>query len=146
MPDATPLAPPDVRPAALDAFLDRWRGAQGGERAEAQLFLAELCDLLGVERPGGLGNEEAYAFERPVRFHDGPQQTTGFIDLYRRGAFVLETKQGVDEDRAAQGRRRRTGHGTRGSAAWEDTMTAAKNQAARYARNLEPGGPIYSAI
>src|SRR5690606_28804488 len=79
--------------------------------------------------------------ERPVLFQDGATTSTGRIDLYKRGCFVLETKQGVDAERRQRGRSR-SGHGTRGSAAWERAIKAAKEQAARYARNLDqPGAP-----
>jgi len=35
-------------PAALDAFLTRWRDADGSERANYQLFVGELCALLDL--------------------------------------------------------------------------------------------------
>ena len=54
---------------------------------------------------------------------------------------MLETKQGVDAENAARsagtGKSRSAGHGTRGTAAWDRTMAAAKRQAERYARNLD---------
>lgn len=37
-----------------------------------------------------------------MRFQDGTRQQ-GFIDLYKRGAFVLATKQGADDKRTAGG-------------------------------------------
>lgn len=130
---------------AVDAFIAEWRDAQASERSNAQKFLIGLTQLVGAEVPGAATGDvrrDAYVFERPVRFHDGPTASVGFADLYKRGAVVLETKQGVDAERAAQGRRQRKGHGVRGTGAWEATMEAAKNQAARYARNLEPAEPV----
>src|SRR3546814_15385914 len=61
------------------------------------LFLAELCDLLGVSRPEPapaerVGND--YVFERAVTFRQPDGGTShGRIDLYKRGCFVLEAKQ-----------------------------------------------------
>ncbi|MBK7218473.1 MAG: class I SAM-dependent DNA methyltransferase [Candidatus Promineofilum sp.] len=77
-----------------DTFITRWAASGAAERANYQLFLSELCDLLGVERPRPATADpaaNAYVFEKPVPLAHG---TTGFIDLYRRGCFVLEAKQG----------------------------------------------------
>ena len=77
-----------------------------------QLFLTELCDLLEVPRPDPTvpdDDDNAYVFERSVVFVN-PDGTAihGRIDLYKRGCFVLETKQGVEkqDDEAAALRRR----------------------------------------
>jgi hypothetical protein len=40
--------------------------------------------------------------ERAVTFNDGAKKSTGRIDLYKRGCFVLETKQGTDSANAQQ--------------------------------------------
>ena len=32
-------------------FIERWSKSGGSEQANSQLFLAELCDVLGVSRP-----------------------------------------------------------------------------------------------
>ncbi|MEP0548080.1 MAG: DNA methyltransferase [Rhodothermales bacterium] len=136
----SPASEPDI-----ESFIEKWEAAQASERSNAQSFLTELAVLVGASPPGastGDVRRDAYVFERPVRFHDGPKESVGFADLYKRGAVVLETKQGVDAERAAQGKRQRKGHGVRGTGAWEATMEAAKNQAARYARNLEPAEPV----
>ena len=44
---------PEIPPATadIDAFIARWKDSGGHERANCQLFLAELCDVLGVPRP-----------------------------------------------------------------------------------------------
>jgi hypothetical protein len=39
----------------MDAFVARWEKAGGKERANYQMFFAELCDALGVERPNPQG-------------------------------------------------------------------------------------------
>ena len=137
----------DVDPAALDAFIERWRPAQAAEIANAQPFLIELAALLAVPGPEPATKDPArdgYVFERPVDFQDAADAGTGRIDLYKRGCFVLETKQGVDAENAARargkGKSRSAGHGRRGTPAWDRTLAAAKRQAERYARNLDLDG------
>lgn len=87
----------DPTPAALSAFLARWQNAGGSERANYQIFIGELCVLLGVEPPRPAkddAGENAYCFERRVTFQHGDgSQSAGFIDCYRHGAFVLEAKK-----------------------------------------------------
>ena len=34
-----------------EEFIDRWKPSGGGEIANSQMFLAELCTLLGVPVP-----------------------------------------------------------------------------------------------
>ncbi len=124
------------------AFVADWRASAAGERANAQSFLIGLCDLLGVARPEGLrpGGENAYVFERPVRAYRTDIEATraNFIDLYKRGCFVLEAKQGSDAHTS--------GVGKRGTAGWDTRMRAARNQAERYAKALhdedEPWPPF----
>ena len=51
----------------IDFFIARWQGSGGAERANYGLFLPELCDVLGVERPhAATGSRGDYRFERPV--------------------------------------------------------------------------------
>jgi hypothetical protein len=93
---------------AVSAFIERWSKSGGAERANYQLFLAELCDVLGVPRPDPTrpdDHENAYVFERNVQFDnlDGTF-STGRIDLYKRGCFVLETKQSVEKQRSRERR------------------------------------------
>ncbi len=131
--------------ARLDpaAFIDKWSGSGGAERANAQSFLNDLADVLGVDRPDpttGDPRADTYVYERPLDFRDG-RQSKGFIDLYKRAAFVLETKQGADAKRTEGGHKLRQGHGKRGTRVWEGTMEAARNQAEGYARNLEAAEP-----
>jgi hypothetical protein len=79
-------------------FETRWKVSGGAERANYGLFLQDLCDLLKVPRPNPTTDnpaEDAYVLERAVQFNDGGKKSTGRIDLYKRGCFVLETKQGV---------------------------------------------------
>ena len=88
-----------------DTFIAKWQGVAASELSTSQSFLIDLCLLLGVPTPHPTP-EQDYLFERPVTFQHGDGGTSaGRIDLYRRGAFVLESKklrniaqpQGLDE-------------------------------------------------
>ena len=86
-------------PLTYPEFEARWKPAGGAERANYGLFLQDLCDLLGVPKPDPTTDDptqDAYVLERAVQFNDGAKKSTGRIDLYKRGCFVLETKQGVN--------------------------------------------------
>ncbi len=130
----------------IEEFIARWGPSGAAERANFQSFLVELCDLLGVPRPEPSGADprlNAYAFEHPVVYHDGVNPaTTNFIDLYKRGCFVMEAKQGSDRfkdpEAAALGvaRSSRRGTAVRGTKGWDSAMVEAKGQAERYARAL----------
>ncbi|MNF40772.1 hypothetical protein D3C84_217810 [compost metagenome] len=121
----------------LDTFLSRWGKAGGTERANYQLFLTELCSLLGLPLPEPAGDDtrdNAYVFERRVVINqaDG-SSNNGFIDLYKRGTFVLEAKQ--------------TGKAL-DSSGWDKAMLKAHNQADQYARALpaEEGRPPFILV
>ena len=91
---------------AVTAFIARWSHAQSAERANYALFLTELCDILDVPHPDPASSDtenNAYVFERAVPLHqrDG-KTTTGRIDLYKRGCFVLEAKQYASSNPEAQ--------------------------------------------
>lgn len=120
----------------LESFLARWEASGASERANYQLFLSELCDQLGVERPEPSQPDEAlnrYVFEKAVTFAHGDGSTShGRIDLYRRGCFVLEAKQGALGDAPVA----RVGHGRRKTAGWDEAMMKARGQAESYARAL----------
>ncbi len=131
--------------SAISSFIARWTASGAAERANYQLFLSELCDALDLPRPDPTVDDEthnAYVFEKTVPL---PHGTAGRIDLYRRGGFVLEAKQGSDRVDAPpalsqqveqQRRQRRRGTATRGTAAWDTAMERARQQAQNYARNL----------
>ncbi|WP_018174293.1 DNA methyltransferase [Thioalkalivibrio sp. ALJ9] len=128
-----PIAPPEQ----VEAFLDRWRDTGGSERANYQLFLTELCALLDLPQPDPASDDtadNAYVFERRVtiRNPDG-SENRGYIDLYRRGCFVLEAKQ--------------TGKGLH-TQGWDKAMLAAQNQADQYVRALpeDEGRPPFIVV
>ena len=128
----------DTESQAATAFIERSGAA---ERSNHQLFISELCDLIGVPRPNPAtpdNSQNAYIFERAVTFQHGDGKTrSGFIDLYKRGCFVLEAKQGADAPDDAETlseaarelkRKLKTGHGRRGSGVWDDAMLRARGQ------------------
>jgi hypothetical protein len=79
------------REAALRVLAARWTDARANERGNFQTFLIELCEALGVERPGPSGS--GYEFELPIRVitKEG-EQVSNFIDCYRRDFFAIEAK------------------------------------------------------
>jgi hypothetical protein len=134
--------------ASPDAFIARWQGQEGGqERANYALFLSELCDVLGVDRPAPAAattEENDYVFERAVKRQalDGTAGL-GRIDLYKRGCFVLEAKQSRQAGGAKQlAVQYQPGmeppvRGVRdASRTWDVLMLNARRQAEGYARAL----------
>lgn len=131
--------------AAVAAFITRWSKAGGNELANSQLFLSELCALFNFPPPDPAtpDNEtNAYCFERKVYLPlgDGKSELKR-LDLYKRGCFVLESKQGQDIAAKTQltipiAGLTKSSAVKRGSRAWEDTMARAKRQAEQYVRAL----------
>src|SRR5690606_28166091 len=77
----------------VESFISRWQGVAASELSTSQSFLIDLCRLLGVDAPHPTP-EQDYMFERPITFRHGDGgASAGRIDLYRRGAFVLESKK-----------------------------------------------------
>src|SRR5699024_7841926 len=113
--------------APVDAFIARWQNAGGSERANYQLFLTELCELLELPKPDPAADDtrdNAYVFERRVTFRHGDgSESYGYIDLYRRGTFVLEAKK----LKQTEGR------------GFDDALLRARGQAEQYARALPAG-------
>ena len=136
----------------IEDFIARWSSASPSERANAQLFLVELCDLLGVPRPDPKPGS-GYSFEFPVTEHHPDGSTSeGRIDLYKRGDFLLEAKQFQDQppapselhlalESAGAVSRKRKSAPVRGTGAWDDAMLKARGQAERYVRALPPSDP-----
>ncbi len=105
--------------------------------------------------------EKGYAFEYEVTEHHPDGSTTkGRIDLYKRGCFVLESKQfqaakaaGTQLELAAQEARviekKKSSQPVRGTGAWDDAMVKARGQAERYVRSLpasEPNPPFLLVV
>lgn len=139
----------------IEAFILRWAQSGAAERANFQPFLTELCGVLGVDRPDPASADAAlnrYTFECPVTFPDG---STGFIDLYKRGAFVMEAKQGSDQQLKDQlalfgglDAQTRRGTAVRGTGTWTVAMQRARGQAESYAKAVpvDHGWPPFLII
>jgi hypothetical protein len=147
---------------AIDDFITRWKPSGGNEIANFQSFAVELTQLLSLEAPKPAtsdGQNNDYRFERPVDLSHTGKERRGRIDLYRKGCFVLEAKQGGDRAKPQDKNqlslltdqdapKAQAGHGPRGSAKWDDTMLQARNQADRYARGVakQDGWPPFLII
>jgi len=46
---------PATHAAPVEAFIERWQKAEAAERANYQMFLAELCDLIDAPHPDPAG-------------------------------------------------------------------------------------------
>ena len=139
----------------VDEFIARWTDREGGaERANYVLFLAELCDLIGVARPDPAGATHLYndyVFERAVRPRDSADiHAPKRIDLYKKGCFVLEAKQsrlaGARNDLTRQGSLpldEPAKLGSRGTGAkWDAMMRNARQQGERYVVLLDKSQPV----
>jgi hypothetical protein len=126
----------------VDEFIAKWENCSGSERANYAVFLTELSNILGVEAPGP---SDDYRIDAPV---PGGAEAggTGFVDLYKRGFFILEAKQskvcelptlpGLEETSTAQS-----------GAKYDDLMRRAFRQARRYAQSLaQPPWPPFIIV
>ena len=76
-------------------FLTKWAGVLGNERGNHQLFVTDLCDLLGVPKPDPWSDDRdnAYCLEyRVERLDLDGTSHRNSLDAYRRGHFILEAK------------------------------------------------------
>lgn len=153
------------RPAAdaekLQKLIADVAASGGAEISNFQPFIERFCEAMHLPKPefaaeDRVGND--YCFERRVdhTFDDG-RTTTRRIDLYRRGAFIMEAKQSAKrikldsqqlEMLGEEAGKQTKGHARRGSAKWDRVMQAAKNQAIDYARDLpvEHGYPPFILV
>ncbi len=145
--------------STIESFITRWEHSAASERSNYVSFLKELCEVLGVPQPDpATGNPEhdRYVFEYPIYFANGGEKgSTGFIDLYKHGTFVLEAKQGSNAPAPPSEifpntvkKNRRRGTAVRGTGGWDTAMTAAKGQAEQYVRALPAteGNPPFIVV
>ena len=73
-------------PESIDSFISRWENSGAAERANYQMFLSELCDLLDVPRPDPTSPDpenNLYVFDRAItRINPDGLAVTNSIDLY----------------------------------------------------------------
>ncbi|PAX09205.1 class I SAM-dependent DNA methyltransferase [Sphingomonas lenta] len=152
----------------VEQFIVKWRVSGGNERANTQLFVTDLAQMLGVDAPQPTQSDTAlndYVFERYVvkREIDGTE-SSGWIDCYKRDHFILEAKQGSAADIAAvdaqagdsrrdlfgqtAAERFKRGMAKRGTGQWTGAMQRAAGQAAGYAKALptEHGWPPFLLV
>jgi hypothetical protein len=124
----------------LSTFIAKWKDSAASERANKDSFLRDLCDVLGVPHPAaktGDPERDQYVFEREaILIHGGERHSVGFIDLYKRGCFILEAKQGSDADS------KKIGTARRGTPAWNIAMQEAFGQALGYGATIDPPPPF----
>lgn len=140
----------------VEEFIAKWKPAGGNERANTQLFITDLCHLLGVEAPGPTRSDTGqndYVFERHViKTEIDGTTSNGWIDCYKRDCFILEAKQGSSADLAAvdaghgnslrdffgqtAADRFKRGMARRDTGPWTGAMQRAAAQAEGYAKNL----------
>src|SRR2546423_13861926 len=113
-------------------FVQKWTASSSAERANAQPFLTDLCEVLGIEKPHpttGKPELDRYVFEHDALIaHEGGKVSVGKIDLFKDGCFLLEAKQGSEVGSAKLGTARRR------TAAWNIAMRDAFGQALGHAR------------
>ena len=146
----------EATPEQITAFIERWQTSGAAERANYQMFLSELCDIIGVSRPDPTSPDTAknrYVFDRAItRTHPDGTTSTNYIDLYKAGHFVNETKQGLTADAApeeiAKPTATKIGHGKRGSLAFDKALERAYHQARGYITALpaEEGRPPFLIV
>jgi type II restriction/modification system DNA methylase subunit YeeA len=119
------------------AFLDKWLGSQGNERANYQAFFQDLCTALGVASPPPKGNVpgDPYCFDKEIKFfHADRDITTRFADFYKAEHFLIEAKQG--------GTTAGKGTAKRGTEAYRKAMEKAFFQARSYTPFLPSKPPF----
>jgi hypothetical protein len=135
---------PPFHPDAVESFITRWENSGAAERANYQMFLSELCDILEVPRPDPTSPDPAknlYVFDRAItRVNPDGTSVTNYIDLYKARHFVNETKQGssvdASPDELAKPAATKSGHGRRGTAAFDRALERAFHQGRGYITSL----------
>lgn len=127
----------------VDEFIFKWQKSGGYESGASQMFITELCLLLDVPKPDAPRPElvdNTYVFEKAVeRTGSTGRKSIARIDLWLKGRFIWESKQGVHPPDTIDSEPRRSGHGTRGTADHEAALFKARIQAQDYAPLLPEG-------
>lgn len=122
------------------AFVAKWSASNASELPNKDLFLTELCDVLGVPRPDPATNDperDLYIFEKPIPIaKEGGKVTKKRADLYKAGSFLLEAKQAATEGT------KKSGKVQRGTDSWDLAMVDARGQALGYAMALDAPPPF----
>lgn len=125
---------------SVDEFIAKWSKSEAAEQKNKDLFLIELCDLLGIGHPdaaGRIGAKDDFVFEKDVRIPDeGGTSSIGRIDLYKKGCFILEAKQG------STSAGKKIGTAKRKTSGWYMAMEEAFGQALKYAKHGDEPPPF----
>lgn len=121
----------------LDELVSRWLDSQAPEKANSQMFSGTSAPhSKSRPHPAGTPDGDVYVFERRVTLPHEERATVGFIDLYKEGAFVLESKQGFTVTSVKLGTAK---HNT---PMWTEATQDARGQALGYARMLDKPVPF----
>ncbi len=139
----------DISIERLEKLVAEVKPSGGSEMSNYQLFVERLTGALGLPQPEFAREETRfndYVFERNVTFrHPNGTSSTGRIDCYKRGCFVLEAKQSAKRQQAIESEQlalagietaQKLGQAKRGTKSWDKVMIAARRQAEDYARAL----------
>jgi len=145
-----------------DELIAKWAPSGGAENANAQHFIIDLCDMLGVPRPEPAQEVNArnnYVFERAVRHEERGTVSTNRIDCYKRDCFILESKQSSSKGGKAGDPNQgdllpehagpvKGGMALRGTAAWDRAMRRAYGQAREYVMDLptDHNAPVFLVV
>ncbi|WP_298160580.1 DNA methyltransferase [Brevundimonas sp.] len=134
----------------IETFIQRWSQARGGaERANYQMFLSELCEALDLPRPDPASDDTRtndYVFERGVKRRESEgTASTLRIDLYKKGAFILEAKQSRaahrDDGQQALFKADEAASTAASEGKWDVLMRNARKQAEDYVFRLPADHP-----
>ena len=121
---------------SIHGFIQTWKNSVGNERANKDSFLRELCEALEIGVPGPKDQHPDYCFEKDLKItHLDGSTSTGSIDLFKAGCFVLEAKQGSTKEKKGSSP-------VRGTRAYDQYMEKAFGQAVNYAIRLPQRPPF----
>jgi len=125
---------------SIKAFIQKWKGSAGSERANKDAYLLDLCEALEIAPPGPKDQSPGYCFEKDLKItHLDGSTSTGSIDLFKEGCFVLEAKQGSTK---GKGGLKEGSAPVRGTRAYDQYMEKAFGQAVNYAIRLPQRPPF----
>jgi hypothetical protein len=143
------MGPGQVEIGRLEKLIEDVGPSGGSEMSNYQLFVERLTGALGLPQPQFAREQTRfndYVFERNVTFrHANGTSSTGRIDCYKRGCFILEAKQSAKRQHTLETEQltmagletaQKLGHAKRGTKSWDKVMIAARRQAEDYARAL----------
>ena len=127
----------------VEGFILKWSQSGGSELGSSQMFITDLCSLIGVPSPNPPRpdlQDNAYVFEKAVE-RTGPtgRKSSARIDLWIKGRLIWESKQGSARPTDNSAGPRRIGTAVRGTPSWDKAMLDARIQAQDYAAILPDG-------